>query len=72
MGKSGATVSFWDRPSGAADRRGGPAWGGKFRVGPVPLGRGEKASTQSMQLAIAHSQIEKRDLNYSEILKCIR
>ena len=42
MGKSGVTVSFWDRPSGAADRRGGPAWGGKFRVGPVPLGRCEK------------------------------
>lgn len=42
MGKSGATVSFWDRPSGAADRRGGPAWGGKFRLGPEPLGRGEK------------------------------
>lgn len=71
MGKSGATVSFWDRPSGAADRRGGPSWGGKFRVGPVPLARCEKEKAQRVQLPIAHTQIEKGDLGYSEILKCI-
>lgn len=58
MGKSGATVSFWDRPSGAADRRVDPPRRVNS-VGPVPLARCEKEKAQECSFLLHTPRLRK-------------